>query len=257
MAWFEQRHQFYGAELRLAHITDSHLFGSREGCYFEVNTAAHFRKVLNALAEEQLDGVVFGGDLTQDHSVASYALFAELVAQSALECPLFWVPGNHDDLTLLAQISEGQISAAKYLQCEQGDIVLLNSKGPTPAGWCEAAHLRELQQQLSEGAHSVLAFCHHHPLPIDGYLDKHMLENGPQLLNMLVNSQRVEALIHGHVHNAYTQSFRALPVYATPATSIQFAKYTRDWQQHNTGPAYRLIHWTAQGVHTEVKWLAN
>ncbi|WP_046003044.1 metallophosphoesterase family protein [Pseudoalteromonas rubra] len=257
MAWFKQSHQFSAAQLRLAHITDSHLFGSREGCYFEVNTAAHFVSVLDALAGEGLDGVVFGGDLTQDHSAESYALFAELVAQSALDCPLFWVPGNHDDLTLLAQISEGQISAAKHLRCEQGDILLLNSKGPTPAGWCEAAHLAELEAVLCAASRPVLAFCHHHPLPIDGYLDKHMLENGPQLLNTLVDSQRVEALIHGHVHHAYAQSFRTLPVYATPATSIQFAKHTADWQQHNLGPAYRLIHWSAKGLHTEVKWLAN
>ncbi|TMP29648.1 3',5'-cyclic-nucleotide phosphodiesterase [Pseudoalteromonas rubra] len=257
MAWFEQSHQFSGAELRLAHITDSHLFGTREGCYFEVNTAAHFSRVLDALAGEQLDGVVFGGDLTQDHSSASYALFAELLAQSALDCPLFWVPGNHDDLALLAQISEGQISAAKHLQCEQGDIVLLNSKGPTPAGWCDNTHLTELEAVLCDATRPVLAFCHHHPIPIDGYLDKHMLENGPQLLNTLVNSKRVEALIHGHVHNAYSQQYRGLPVYATPATSIQFTKHSMQWLQHNTGPAYRLVHWTAQGLHTEVKWLAN
>ncbi|TMP38706.1 metallophosphoesterase [Pseudoalteromonas rubra] len=257
MAWFEQSYQFSGTELRLAHITDSHLFGTREGCYFEVNTAAHFSRVLDALAGEQLDGVVFGGDLTQDHSSASYALFAELLAQSALDCPLFWVPGNHDDLALLAQISEGQISAAKYLQCEQGDIVLLNSKGPTPAGWCDKTHLAELEAVLCDATRPALAFCHHHPVPIDGYLDKHMLENGPQLLNTLVNSKRVEALIHGHVHNAYSLRYRGLSVYATPATSIQFAKHTMQWQQHNTGPAYRLVHWTEQGLHTEVKWLAN
>jgi Icc protein len=102
-------------------------------------------------------------------------------------------------------------------------------------------------------------FCHHNPLAINGYLDKHMLENGPQLLNVLVNSANVAALLHGHVHNHYTQTFRELSIYATPASSVQFTKNCPQWHQENHGPAYRMLHLTTQDnaltVKTDVVWL--
>jgi len=96
MAWFDQYAIFNSGQLRLAHITDCHLFADPQGEYFGVNTAEHFSCVLAHMAEQSLDAVIFGGDLTQDHSMASYRLFAQLIADSALTCQVFWVPGNHD-----------------------------------------------------------------------------------------------------------------------------------------------------------------
>ena len=255
MAWFERKYQFEQSSLRLAHITDCHLFADTKGEYFGVNTAHYFSQVLAALSEAQLDAVIFGGDLTQDHTPQSYSVFASLIAESNLSCPVFWVPGNHDDLTELERISEGQISAVKYLSTSHLDILLLNSKGPTPAGWCADMHLNELEHTLGQSNNPSLVFCHHHPVPIQGYLDKHMLENGPQLLNRLLDIDSVVALVHGHVHNDYHMAFRGLDIFATPATSIQFAKQTNAWQQHDLGPAWRLIEVENDKITTEVIWL--
>ncbi|MCF2859006.1 metallophosphoesterase [Pseudoalteromonas sp. SMS1] len=252
MAWFDENYVFNQTQLTLAHITDTHLFAVSSGEYFGVNTAEHFKRVLSELATKTLDAVIFGGDLTQDHTVESYQLFAQILAESPLECPLFWVPGNHDDIAFLAKISKGQIHSAKRLTFELGQVLLLNSKGVTPAGWVDAAHLIEIERHTSVPS---IAFCHHNPLPINGYLDKHMLENGPQLLNCLANTGRVLNLFHGHVHHEYDFTFRTLKINATPATSIQFTRHTEQWQQENLGAGYRLVSWTRDGIQTEVKWL--
>ncbi|KID54858.1 3',5'-cyclic-nucleotide phosphodiesterase [Pseudoalteromonas luteoviolacea] len=254
MAWFNARFEFNQSQLKLAHITDTHLFEQSNGEYFSVNTAEHFTRVLADLALQNLDAVIFGGDLTQDHTFASYQLFARLIDESALTCPVFWLPGNHDDIGYLNEISQGQIISAKKISFALGQVLLLDSKGPTPSGWVSEAHLEEVTGQCVVPS---LVFCHHNPLAIQGYLDKHMLENGPQLLNRLVDSQNVIALFHGHVHNEYVFRFRELPVYATPATSIQFKKFTNDWQQENPGAGYRIINWSEGGVQTEVKWLTK
>jgi len=145
--------------------------------------------------------LIFGGDLTQDHSFNSYLLFAELIHNSDVDCPVFWVPGNHDEIEQLNLISGGQIQHAKHIVAQGIELILINSKGETPAGWVSATHLDEIMACLVDSNNRHIAFCHHNPLPIDGYLDKHMLENGPQLLNLLVNNGRVDALFHGHVHN--------------------------------------------------------
>jgi 3',5'-cyclic-AMP phosphodiesterase len=259
MAWFDAPHHFDKTLLRIAHVTDCHLFADKQGEYFGVNSAAHLALALDHMAQQQVDAVVFGGDLTQDHSVASYQLFAQLVHNSRLTCPLFWLPGNHDEIALLVQMSGGQISTAKRLIAKGVEILLLNSKGPTPAGWISAEHLTEISSCLTQSANTQLLFCHHNPLPINGYLDKHMLENGPQLLNTLVNNGQVAALFHGHVHNDYQQRFRTLDIYATPASSVQFTKYSEHWQQQNRGPAYRMLTLNTASatlqIKTDVVWL--
>ena len=103
MAWFDDTYTFNKPSLRIAHVTDCHLFADRNAEYFGVNTATYFQQALEHMALQQLDAVVFGGDLTQDHSVESYLLFSELVNNSTLACPVFWLPGNHDEIALLEQ----------------------------------------------------------------------------------------------------------------------------------------------------------
>ncbi|WP_105167403.1 metallophosphoesterase [Pseudoalteromonas sp. T1lg23B] len=257
MAWFDEVHHFKKRKIKLAHITDSHLFADPLGQYFNVNTAQYLQQVLEQLNQYEIDGVIFGGDLTQDHSLASYELFSSLLTRSGLSCPVFWVPGNHDEIPLLEGMSQGLISTAKYLRTNELDILLLDSKGETPAGWCGSQHLQDIAAVLKRSDNKAIAFCHHHPLAINGYLDKHILENGPQLLNTLVNAGDVLALFHGHVHNEYHAQFRGLDVYATPATSIQFAKHVSDWQQQDCGPAWRLISIDGQSYYTEVIWLSE
>lgn len=256
MAWFDLAYQFESDSLKLAHFTDCHLFATEQGEYFSVNTANKLKTALAYLAKQPLDAVIFGGDITQDHSAQSYHLFAELVAQSDLTSPVFWLPGNHDEITEYEAIQNAQILPHKKLTANGVEVLLINSKGATPAGWCEQTHLAELTAELDSTNCQVLALCHHHPMPINGYLDKHILENGPQLLNVLVDSDKVMGLVHGHVHNEYTQSYRGMPVLATPATSIQFSKGTPDWQQQNLGPAIRLIEFSKTALNTEVIWLS-
>jgi Icc protein len=86
-----------------------------------------------------------------------------------------------------------------------------------------------------------------------------MLENGPQLLNILQNSGQVRHLFHGHVHNDYQFQFRNIDVVATPASSVQFTKNTAQWQQQNLGAGYRLLTITkssdAVTVDSELIWL--
>ncbi|PWS55398.1 metallophosphoesterase [Pseudoalteromonas sp. meg-B1] len=259
MAWFDDIYYFEQTTLRIAHLTDCHLFSDKDAKYFGVNTAEHFVKALADIAKQQPDALIFGGDLTQDHSFNSYLLFAELIHNSDVDCPVFWVPGNHDEIEQLNLISGGQIQHAKHIVAQGIELILINSKGDTPAGWVSATHLDEIMACLVDSNNRHIAFCHHNPLPINGYLDKHMLENGPQLLNLLVNNGRVDALFHGHVHNDYQQQFRGLNVYATPASCVQFSKHSATWQQENKGAAYRMLYLNAEQqqvhIHSDVVWL--
>ena len=77
MDWFDDTYFFDKSSLRVAHVTDCHLFADKDGEYFGVNTALYFEKALAHMATQHLDCVIFGGDLTQDHSFESYLLFSD------------------------------------------------------------------------------------------------------------------------------------------------------------------------------------
>ncbi|ATC93621.1 metallophosphoesterase family protein [Pseudoalteromonas tunicata] len=262
MAWFDEVLSIDKSQLRFAHISDCHLFAEVNECYFGVNCCDSLRLVLTDLAEQTLDFVIFGGDLTQDHSLASYQLFAQLVNEAQLPCPVLWLPGNHDELDCYQQafsmLPSHVISRAKWVQSPNLTVALVNSKGPTPAGWVEPAHLTELVCKIKTAAEKNVVFCHHHPKAIAGYLDKHILENGEWFLTQLAQTEQVTTVFHGHVHNDYLQQHGELSIYATPATSIQFVKNSATWQQEDLGAGYRIIHSNQLGeISSEVVWLAR
>ncbi len=258
MSWFETTCHLQSETLRIAQVTDTHLFADQNGEYFGVNTAAHFKKVLAKISQTSWDGVIFSGDLTQDHSEQSYVRFHELVNQAGLTCPVFWLPGNHDELDLLSQyLSGAPFNSAKVIRNSHWQLLLINTKGPTPAGDITACHLGHIKEQLAE--HSDINACvfgHHHPLPVGGYIDKHILENGEAHLKALSASNNLRAYVHGHVHNDYHTHFENTQIIATPATSIQFDKGSSRWQQSDLGAGFRELHFLPNGeIHTQVHFL--
>lgn len=262
MAWFDKVLTLNQTALKIAHFTDCHLFAEPSGRYFGVECAAHLRDVLTDIAAERCDLAIFGGDITQDHSLESYVQFLRLVEQAKLGCPVVWLPGNHDELAYFEQAFKGIdpniIHPAKWLNTPHINIALCNSKSDTPAGWVTEPHMAELQHIIRQNPKDTLVFCHHHPLPIKGYLDKHILENGIQFLRTLAGTQNVKHVFHGHVHHSYQECFEDMTIYATPATCIQFVKHSPDWLQEDWGPSYRLINIDSLSrVTTQIRWLKN
>ena len=257
--WFNRSTNIDSSVLNIVHITDCHLFEDEAGEYFKVNTAKNFKKALDFIATIDCDAIIFGGDLTQDHTEQSYHLFAQLIEQAGLADKTHWLPGNHDEIDVYQRIfAEYGISHNKVIENSAWRLLLTNSKGSTPAGWVSQPHLSELTDQINQNSKNTIVFTHHHPLPINGYLDKHILQNGEELISELAKNKCVKGLFHGHVHNEYIWHCEQFDVFATPATSIQFEKYTKQWQQIDLGPACRMIRLNNDGsFNTQVVWLNN
>ena len=87
--------------VRLLQISDTHLFADASRDLLGIPTAASFQAVLHAITElpQPYDVVLATGDLSQDHSAASYQRFAQEV--TTLQKPVHWLPGNHDHRVLM------------------------------------------------------------------------------------------------------------------------------------------------------------
>lgn len=65
------------SSIRLLQITDTHLFEAADGSLLSVNTGDSFKAVIDAIVEENpaYDAILATGDISQDHSEASYQRF--------------------------------------------------------------------------------------------------------------------------------------------------------------------------------------
>lgn len=238
----------------LAQITDCHLLASAEGVYQGCQPARHLTQIVTTLLAKQPDAVILTGDLTQDHSVESYQLLAQLL--SPLNCPIFVTPGNHDDPQQLSQLIMQQVlRPERSILLGNWQLLLLSSKGDTPAGNFSPSEQNWLMQQLANSdAEAVWLYSHHHPKPLKCFIDKHGQQDTGRLWQALQSDPRIRGFAHGHAHMAYHCRFNVIDIVGCPASSVQFLA-TSDWQTRNDGPQWcdwffnadkSTVHWQFQ-----------
>lgn len=240
---------------RLVQISDCHVLAEADDWFCGVQPYRQLELLLSQLQHNPPDAVILTGDLTQDHSLSSYQLIAALF--SKWSCPVFYLPGNHDDIALMQQAfasppfcSDTELSAGNWRFC------LLNSKGPTPAGCFDQRRQQQLQQQLVSYPpdSAVWLFCHHHISPMGSFIDEHIQLDAGALWQILTSDPRIKGLAHGHCHYAYATLQQGIQLVGCPASSVQFL-LTPDYQSVAGRPGY--LEWVfdaSADMNTAVHW---
>lgn len=221
----------------LAQITDCHLLSDSEGWYKQVQPAKHLQAVIQQLVQDTPDAVLFTGDLTQDHSSGSYQLLLQLC--QPLNCPVYCLPGNHDDLSQLDWLmQQPPFFTQRSVQAAGWQLCFLNTKGPTPAGVFPQTEQHWLSQQLSATkAEYTWLFCHHQPLQLGCFIDKYGQQQQTELWQAVAADKRIRGIAHGHSHYAYHRQWQGIDIVGCPASSVQFLP-TADWQTEDRGPQW-------------------
>lgn len=234
----------------IAQFSDCHLFADKQAKHFGANVWQNLNQVLADIAKRNnIDCVVFTGDLTQDHSELSYQHFVNGVEQAKLAMPVYFLAGNHDDRSLLIKhLIAPTFQTKKVISNDFWQIQLLDSKSDTPSGLVSQPCLQALPQQIDSNKFQLL-MMHHHPVDIGYYIDKHGLleqevfwETIAQLNDLNMN---IKAIACGHVHRAVHLSKLNVDVYTCPATSVQFGE-TKE-KTGSTVPSYRLFYLESDG----------
>lgn len=234
----------------IAQLSDCHLLATIDGIYQQIKPAEHLAAIVTTLISEQPDAVLLTGDMTQDHSAASYRLLAQLMAP--LNCPVFCLPGNHDDLESLDALCQlSPFRPERSLQLKHWQLLLLNTKGPTPAGIFPVAQQNWLAAQCQQSnAQTIWLFCHHHPRLLNSFIDKHGQLNEAELWQAIAAEPRIKGIAHGHAHYAYQAHQQNIDIVGCPASSVQFLP-TADWHTVNGGPQWCDWFFSATG---DVRW---
>ena len=213
--------------LTIAQLSDSHLFADKNGKHHQANVYQNLKNVLCAIKEQPLiDAIVFTGDLTQDHTQASYQLFVDAFEACEISVPVHFVSGNHDEPSQLKRyLSNAPFCQDNLIENDYWQVLLIESKSDTPAGFITKGECEQAAKVINS-AKSQLLLTHHHAVDAGFFIDQHGLINKDEFHMWLNKFPSVTALGCGHIHQALILPIklteRSINLYTCPATSIQF-----------------------------------
>lgn len=228
----------------LVQLTDSHIYADGQQRLLGIDTLASLNAVIDLALQEcpQIDLVLATGDITQDGAAQSYQRFINAMAR--MPHPCHWIPGNHDDAQLMAELGREHDLNRAWVDLGAWRIVLLDSSVPGKVagalGQSEQAHLE--QALASAGQRHVLVCLHHHPVSIGSdWMEPLGLADADRFLDRLEADGRVRAVLWGHIHQQLEQQRGAMRLLASPSTCIQFAVASSDFATDTQPPGYRWL----------------
>jgi len=240
---------------KILQLTDTHLFDSDEYSMYGVKTNKNFADTLKFIKGKDFNfnAIFLTGDISQDKTPKSYIMIAEML--SFFNKTIYWIPGNHDDFTIMAEVF------SKYELFKQGrsffigkinwHFIFCDSTFPNKdSGFLRDNAIEELSRSLSNANASscVSMIMHHHPIKVGvSLIDKYILENADIFWEQITQSKKqVKIVICGHVHGDYDLENNGIRVISCPATSLQFRKGTSKSDVDNV-PGFKLWKFSLKG----------
>lgn len=216
--------------------------------------------------------VLLTGDLVQHGGVSAYRRLLDLLAP--LPAPWHWLPGNHDDSDVMAQLVTEPACASlqqKRIDCADWRLLLLDStaqpdgRGSGSLGAAELAWLTaELEQAQNEvPAKHLLLVLHHNPLPTgSGWQDLIRLGDAEQFCALIRRYPQVRGVICGHLHQFQHWTLGPVQLFCAPSTVFQFKPGQDDLLQEDDplrrAPGYSIYRLDSDGrISAEPHWLAS
>ena len=247
--------------LLVAQITDTHLFAEPDRTWKGLSTAYTLKAVLQRLQQilPQPDLLLLTGDLSQDETPESYELLISLI--SPLNIPAYWIPGNHDNVSVMQQIlDKPPISAEKSFHLGNWQFILLSSvEAGCDGGRLSPESLDWLDTELQQtGDRPVMIALHHHALPIDcEIMDGMMLHNANEFLAIVDRHPQIKIVLCGHIHQEFHQQRGSVTYLGTPSTCIQLLPKSHPIILDQIPPGFRLLELAIDGTwNTKVERVA-
>src|SRR5215470_11613420 len=188
--------------LRIIQITDTHISPAPERQALGVDS---FQALANVLAVMQRDLwppdlIIATGDLADDGSPAAYGRLCSLL--TPLACPVYCVPGNHDDWpTMCTTLQDGPVQCGHVVVREPWQLVLLNSQVPGHShGFLPSSELTALEEAIQSAPdRHTLVGLHHGPLTVCP-MEPCQLLNAEEFLALLQRYPSVRGVVSGHNH---------------------------------------------------------
>ena len=242
--WYHH-HMKEVSTITIAQVTDMHLFASEQKQLLGMSTTESFHAVIERLEKlrEELDMLLLTGDLSGDSTSQSYGNLQNLL--SPLFLPSYWLPGNHDDFTIMNEVLNlGLVSRRKCFERGGWNFVLLDSSVPGEVhGYLRRETLEWLDLQLGMTSDKPIAIALHHP-PFNvnsSWLDNTNLQNSEEFFAVLDKYPQVRLVLFGHIHQEFYTQRQGVDYLGTPSTCVQFQPRSKKVAIDQKSPGFRLI----------------
>ena len=242
----------------LVHITDMHLYKSKETLYREVNPFDSYKRVLSNIRKSNWnpDALIVTGDISNDGSIESYNnAFNEF---SSLKIPVLCIPGNHDIKENLISCLPKNTSSRLQIVSNWVFIGLDTSLKSNPSGFLNSSELSKLKARIEEHHKKNIIIClHHQPVLINSkWIDEIGLENKKEFFEVIKKYKNIKGIFFGHIHQEFNSNINHIGIYGTPSTCIQFKSGKKTFELDVLPPAYRRIELGRNGtINSKVVWI--
>ena len=215
----------------LVQLSDPHIKAPGSLAYGQVDTAAFLGRAVEAVRRlrQPADAVVITGDLTDFGRSDEYAHLRALL--QPLACPVYLLPGNHDDRHGLRRAFPEHAwmqAGGPFVQyaVDLGGLRLVVADTVVP----QAAHgemcnerLRQLDELLSQDRRTATVVALHHPpfASFIGHMDEIGLRRADALAELIANHPQVERVICGHLHRSIQVRWAGTLAMSAPSTAHQ------------------------------------
>lgn len=235
--------------IKIVQITDSHLGVNHGEPLLSMNPDDSLVDVLKLIRQQQtkIDLILATGDIANNSSFSAYHRFYTTVSDHLL-ASMVWIPGNHDDdemmETVIPQSKHSLIVKDNWL------IVMMDSHVPGEIhGNFSPSELDFLSSALADNTdkHVLISF-HHQPVPIGSqWMDRYIVQNAHAFWEVISLYPSIKAVLWGHVHQEFDESYNDMRLLSTPSTCIQFAPNKDEFALEDTMPGYRWLELYADG----------
>ena len=237
------------ATLRIIQISDCHVSADANTLYRRQNADGNLKQVVHQATQWSPDLILLSGDVSEDGSEESYQRTSGLLAETGV--PVLALPGNHDDVEVMSRyFPQGPWHGPLVMEMEHWQLVLLDSTEPGRiSGRFSASTLEQLQSGLrnSEKDHSLVAL-HHQPVSVGAlWIDRYMLEQPSEFLQVISRSPRVRCICWGHIHHDFQAQSNDVTLLGAPSSVANSIPETQRFTLDPAGPACRWLELMATG----------
>lgn len=231
--------------LLVAQITDTHLFARADDRLLGLQTIESFQAVLRRLhgLERKPDLLLLTGDLSQDGSAESYSTLQTLL--KPLDIPTYWVPGNHDEPDVMAEVlHQAPVSPQKSFHAGGWHFLLLSTCIPGRVhGHIASEELEWLDNELSQSKGEPALIAFHHPPFLVGsdWMNDIGLSNADELFAVCDRHPHIKLVLFGHIHQEFSRRRNGVQYLGTPSTCIQFKPNSSEFCLDEAQPGLRMI----------------
>ena len=207
------------------------MLSNKETDIYGINPYSLLNKLIEKIKLiEDVDCIILTGDIANRGEYDAYIIANNLF--SKLNCPIYWLQGNHDLSEVMLQVSNKvSIKSDKSFIIKNTKFILLQSvmrdegdlSSNKARGYLFDYEMTFLKRELEENDfENCIIALHHPPVLSNSWADRRILDNRLEFISLIEKFPKVIGVLYGHQHIAQHTIVNDINYICSPPTSFHY-----------------------------------